>query len=765
MSVLFLVIGAIKPQKTAALANCFQNNHFYNPSIFVQIRYPNGTTRYSSDFTVRVTAVNPYTDGPFHLTPNVGGVDTRTNAIRTYNSGGAVTSARGEAEFTPNTDCIHMFTTAQAIHFGSGPGTPEWMFPVLDCSFGRYDDGTTRGIGFRFTPVAVRDVGAGYGGGHWEQHFGVDYINVYPVGDINQPDNPITNPLSVNDRSEPLSFTWVVDPPDPDKPKGVLDQANCNIISGGAWDPNAGRGNGIEVHIYFDNMSTGYRLTADRVQQYRPDLPAGTGGVIPTDDVNHGFSVDTPTAASGLINIYSGFHTVQAYAINTGAGGGNTLIGTKSFDGSSCQSTFTVSPTVSKPLFSPDVEDPGSVKFVAIFNLTSPRNVNGVTVECEYFIDYQGGRPDQILGTVNEVRTLVPGATTGANRCEATYPVSGLVAGDKLCERVRANPRGGDVDAAGNISSPGAITEWVQDCEVVVDKPYLSFLGGDVASGGDFATTGSTCLSTSGGIKAFLKTGGLGSGVEFAAMAFGTSSPISGFETAQQHGSANSLAFSNTGSPLGNFGGKHCIKDFYADAATVSSVPGISDIDVALLNTGNFKYSGALIKLHGNLQNTVRSRLYIDGNLLISGPVNYASSSWANLADIPSLHVYVKGNIYIQNTVGSMVGVYVAQSSAPNSGEIVTCTDDIGTTIAGVNLFNDCGSQLKVRGALVANKIKWLRTANSLRNASSGDASFGSNRGAEVVELSPEFLMVAPPDPRPRPDKGYQYFTTLPPVL
>jgi hypothetical protein len=80
-------------------------------------------------------------------------------------------------------------------------------------------------------------------------------------------------------------------------------------------------------------------------------------------------------------------------------------------------------------------------------------------------------------------------------------------------------------------------------------------------------------------------------------------------------------------------------------------------------------------------------------------------------------------------------------------------------------LFARCGgasgSRLTVRGALIANKVEFLRTSDSLRNAS-GD---GGANAAELVDLSPEFLLVAPKSNSNVVPKDYQYFTTLPPVL
>ncbi len=513
------------------------------------------------------------------------------------------------------------------------------------------------------------------------------------------------------------------------------------------------------------NTCTGIKVSTNgmRVDVYKNSIspPNGLGSMTPPDQ-------DFNLAARGI----SPGQLLQVAAIGDGVNTvGNKVDAFTWTLPSSCG--FTLVPVPNVPLLEDDDEDPNRVSYSGAVNLAASSgvaSVPGVEVVTDYYIMKNGVKlPNQ----------PIPGATLANQTISNGYAVnsgpaglSGLKAGDEVCWTIKVTPSSGSVDSVGNIiiASPAPSATSAPACKPIVDKPYLSFLGGDVAVGGDFSTGVGTCVNIGADIKTFSKSGGLGSGVEFAAMAFG-SGVISSFATAQNHDAPDSLAFANDSATLGAFGGKHCIKDYYADATKPSVIPKAgSTILVDDLTTGNFRYDagGGTYSLHGNLPNAVRARIYIDGNLIIDGSVNYASTSWGSIAEIPSLHVYVRGNIYIKNTVGSMVGMYVAQprpAPATNTGEIITCTDGSGTAIAAANLFDDCGSQLKVRGALVAGQIKWLRTANSLRNAGAGDATFGSNRGAEVVELSPEFLMVAPPNPVPEPGKGYQYFTTLPPVL
>ena len=340
-------------------------------------------------------------------------------------------------------------------------------------------------------------------------------------------------------------------------------------------------------------------------------------------------------------------------------------------------------------------------------------------------------------------------------------PVSklGLNAGDEVCVEISVDPTQVEFSYAGGQTITQGLTTTTPSpmCDRIVNLPYMSFQGGDVSAGGDF--TGGVC-STPAGINTNVNAAGLGAGVEFAALAIGN---ISGFASARGHGSANSLMFSNTTAPPGQFGGSHCIKDYYSSAPS-SVTPG-SNISVSGLTTSSVTYNGPFTLNGGTLGNGVRTGLYINGDLIIAGNIDYASANWPTLDDIPSLHIYVKGNIYIQENVTSINAMLVAQPNAtPNSGKIVTCAS--GTSPVPVaQLFARCGgasgNRLTVRGALIANKVEFLRTSDSLRNAS-GD---GGANAAELVDLSPEFLLVAPRSNSNVVPKDYQYFTTLPPVL
>lgn len=92
-------------------------------------------------------------------------------------------------------------------------------------------------------------------------------------------------------------------------PRGTLDFATPGLVSGWAYDADAGEAP-VEVHIYIDGVHRGTVLANDE----RGDLvPAGAA-----TDPWHGFTWNPPVLPPGE-------HTVSAWAINAGGGGNPEL--------------------------------------------------------------------------------------------------------------------------------------------------------------------------------------------------------------------------------------------------------------------------------------------------------------------------------------------------------------------------------------------------------------------------------------------------------
>ncbi len=313
---------------------------------------------------------------------------------------------------------------------------------------------------------------------------------------------------------------------------------------------------------------------------------------------------------------------------------------------------------------------------------------------------------------------------------------------------------------------PGRPRLGTQVCVRVASKPYMKVYGGDVSVGAGFETAPDTCGTTANaGAVGWSRPGTFtGAGSQYAAMALGL---VSGFATAQGGGNAptpSGLSFANTsvnhsaGNFGGSFGSSTCIKDFWSrKPATTLPLASLSQ------GVGTYSATGDVTFAGGNVDPSTRWTIFIDGNLYITGDINFIGS-W-NASTVPSLQVIVRGNIYIRGaTVNRLDGVYIAQPAGVNTGTIYTCANGFAPiSFSAASYFNDCNRKLTVNGMFMAKNVEFLRTRGSLNGSSSGELSSSSN-GGEVFNFSPVFWMVQPQVGSGRVD-NYDAITSLPPVL
>lgn len=374
--------------------------------------------------------------------------------------------------------------------------------------------------------------------------------------------------------------------------------------------------------------------------------------------------------------------------------------------------------------------------------------------------------------------------------------------GDQYCSKLSMSPATGWI-GPDDVIANGASRDSPSNCERVVDRPYVRAYGNDVFAGGKFGGSGS---ATGGEIKTYIKrasnfansTYGAGSGVEFAAYALGVVDTgldkSKGFTSASSRSSLpnapKGLTFANTGTGFGGmFADTNTVPDYFISARDTDTKmePGIATVDVGTLpdrQQSGYKPAGGKFALNGGTNFDRRHSLFIEGDVVINNDIVYANSGgWASLGNIPSLALYVKGNIYIKNTVKNLDGLYVAQPKDDGSGSggnIYTCAKDNGVLFADNELDPQCDTKLKVNGAFIAQQTKLLRTGGTLSDVpiitGSTDpvryvfetfSGANEDHAAESFRLPPELYLSLPGQPPKRSLNygDYDQILTLPPVL
>ncbi len=405
-------------------------------------------------------------------------------------------------------------------------------------------------------------------------------------------------------------------------------------------------------------------------------------------------------------------------------------------------------------------EQPNTATFGGNIANTTSVKVNGATISRNYYIQRVNGTLT-LIGSSSSVNTI---GSSGYVLPSVQIDISKInfSIGDKVCATVGINPSIGKVRADNGttyVANGSAVTPLI--CVPIVNKPYVSFYGGDV--------------NTCGEIKTFYDNGAgrkRGSGVQYIAQANGTITQfISGSLLPSVVSSPKILSFANknTGTYGGSLGGTCSAPGDYFSGAPTPSENAPSIINPSSLNNNTVKsYNGNTVLSGGVLKNSSRTALYIDGDLRITGDIGYENSTWSNETKIPSLHVYVKGNIYIQPNVTNLTGFFVAQQkvATDTKGNIFTCAN--GNARVTTNQLTSCALQLSVRGAFSSKRTYFDRVANSLRNGVAQE-TYDISKAAEKFYIGPEMYFVSPGASSTgggtSSGDGYQFITTLPPVL
>jgi hypothetical protein len=331
-------------------------------------------------------------------------------------------------------------------------------------------------------------------------------------------------------------------------------------------------------------------------------------------------------------------------------------------------------------------------------------------------------------------------------------------------------------------------------------QPYMKVYGGDVVAGSTFdpgLTTACTPLSSqrSNIVGWNYDTPNYsGGGTEYAGYALGA---IDGFATSQ--GSANagiglsfaSVGVSNNSPSSGEFGGSFipvsCAPDFFdAKPASAASPPSTNVGNIpsgSYYQNGSFSTSNVTMTINTGTHVTI----YVNGNAYINGNITLGGT-WNTIGDIPSFELVVQnGNIYIDNTVTRLDGVYVAQDLNQNgTGTIYDCSVN-QLQAAGAQFSNDCYQPLVINGSFIATQVDLMRTtspsdsttsSNTLQSSSSDRTTSGgsdnageSGNASEVFNYSPAVWLgltnnnLLGTDNNNTSLNNYNSITSLPPVL
>lgn len=452
-----------------------------------------------------------------------------------------------------------------------------------------------------------------------------------------------------------------------------------------------------------------------------------------------------------------------------GSGNSNTACVTVGSD-------FDLTPTVN---VSSSTIDPGG-KITFTYIVYNGGTTYSTSVNCTQVGNLRGNGYTP-LPQQNVTRTSDPGyvfgATTWTNKCPRDFADKATITlatetftvpaatpiGDSVCRSLVLNPKG---------TSGGPVTS-AESCAVVVYKPYVSAVGGDVEAGAPMTINGSDCTTitqdTDAGVVSWNQENATysGAGTQYAAMVLNY---LQDFATGQGSGLVpTGLSLANTknisGSDLfgGGFGSESCIPDYFGPAENMTpTYTGNHTLAGGDMNKAVYVKAGNLT-VAGNtaIANDTNTVIYVSGNVYINGNITF-SNAYPGVADIPSFSIIATGNIYIAPNVTELDGLYVAEpTSAVAGGNIYTCTTApfavAGLTNSVGTYYTACNTKLDVYGSFISKELWLLRTNGSL----------STGTPAETFHYDPEIWLAEPSDVIAGQGSAgdYNAITSLPPVL
>lgn len=327
----------------------------------------------------------------------------------------------------------------------------------------------------------------------------------------------------------------------------------------------------------------------------------------------------------------------------------------------------------------------------------------------------------------------------------------------------------------------------------IVNKPYLRVFGNDTAAGAYFKREDGICSvsdmpNPKAGILAFTQnsssTTWKGAGDDLAAYALGgiaefisaSNRNAPGREAHPPKGLTVGGYLTTSDNPTDTFGGlggqSRCVPNYFKEvggALKSTGATAITDPEFSAASTGSAVYEPVGGKLVIGSDLTVNAgqkrAIVVDGDVQLNGNTNYGA--YSSIANMPSLYIVAKGDIYISGAVEQLSGVFIAQPRANGTGgKIYTCTNTSGARYAAADVYSECNKKLTINGAFIANQVKFLRTSGTV-SAGGVDESWDGPI-AEVFKSSGQLYLSAPDalrKPSSTNNRTYDSVTSLPPIL
>ncbi len=321
-----------------------------------------------------------------------------------------------------------------------------------------------------------------------------------------------------------------------------------------------------------------------------------------------------------------------------------------------------------------------------------------------------------VFGTSEKI---YPGQTWPVPGQQPKYNVSGIwlaQPGDKICSYIAIdnnwsvrNDQSADTFRASNIA-----------CVVVTKSPNLNLSGSDSYAKDGFTGSDVRENIVPGTDKrgSYSQYGLLTGNTNPSVVNFGSA----GYTTASQanHKRACKLSYANTGNvydDCNDLKGLRPADLIKPDNGKLSMPKWPTSFKSQLasqvsidppLASGDYSRNGSLTITGGSLSKGQHVRLFVKGNVTISGniSVNEADPIHNSLSDIPSLTVVATGDIRVEHGVSVIAGTYVA------GGKFESCKGAQNKSAdLGMRPDSKCQSKLKVNGAVVSEKSPFfLRT-------------------------------------------------------